>query len=85
MPDYSKIHDLISHRIQFEYDTGVRVVGMLNSCQPSQGPVEFVVVHDVKLYSAGGKLFREMPELILCPNVLTGFAVDEGPRGRDLR
>ena len=85
MPDYSKIHDLISHRIALEYDTGAKVVGMLASCQPSSGPVEFVVLHDAKLISSTGQLVRELPEVTLSPNVTTGVALDEGPRGRDIR
>ena len=44
MPNYSKLHDLISHRVTIEYDTGARVSGYLASCQPSAGPVEFVVL-----------------------------------------
>ncbi len=43
MPNYLKLHDLISHRVTIEYDTGARVSGYLASCQPSSGPVEFVV------------------------------------------
>lgn len=85
MPDYSKIHDLVSHRVALEYDTGARIVGTLASPQPSSGPVEFVVLHDVKLYSSSGKLVREMPEVTLSPNVVTGFVLDEGPRGRDVK
>ena len=83
MPDYSKIHDLISHRIAVEYDTGAKVVGMLASCQPSSGPVEFVVLHDAKLFGSNGSLVRELAEVTISPNVLTGVALDEGPRGRD--
>ncbi len=85
MPDYSKIHDLISHRITLEYDTGARVVGMLASCQPSSGPVEFVVLHDAKLIGSSGKLIRELPEVTLSPNVTTGVALAEGPMGRNVR
>ena len=85
MPDYSKIHDLVSHRVAIEYDTGARIVGMLASCQPASGPVEFVVLHDAKLIGSSGKLVREVKELTLSPNVCTGFAIDEGPRGRDLK
>lgn len=85
MPDYSKIHDLISHRVSLEYDTGAKIIGMLASCTPSSGPVEFVVIHDAKLVASGGKVVREVKELTLCPNVCTGFAIDEGPRGRDVR
>ena len=85
MPNYSKLHDLISHRVTIEYDTGARVTGYLASCQPSSGPVEFVVLSDAKMIDSKGKTIRETDELALCPNVLTSIALDEGPRGRDVR
>jgi small nuclear ribonucleoprotein (snRNP)-like protein len=85
MPNYSKLHDLISHRVLIEYDTGAKVTGYLASCQPSSGPVEFVVLEDAKLIDSRGRVVRETGELTLCPNVLTQIALDEGPRGRDVR
>ncbi|MEZ4359555.1 MAG: hypothetical protein R3B48_05195 [Kofleriaceae bacterium] len=83
MPDYAKLHDLISHRVTIEYDTGARVTGYLESCQPSSGPVEFIVLSEVKLINSQGTVVRETGQLALCPNVLTGFSTDEGPRGRE--
>ena len=85
MPDYSKIHDLISHRIALEYDTGAKVTGMLASCLPSSGPVEFVVIHNAKLYGSKGQLVGERDELTLSPNAIATIARDEGPGGRDIR
>lgn len=85
MPNYSKLHDLISHRVTIEYDTGARITGYLASCQPSSGPVEFAVLSEVKLTDSRGRLVREAGELVICPNVLTSIALDEGPRGRDLK
>ncbi len=85
MPDYSKLHDMISHRVSFEYDTGARVTGYLESCQPSSGPVEFVVLSEAKLVDSSGRVVKETSQLTLCPNVLTSLATDEGPRGRDVR
>jgi small nuclear ribonucleoprotein (snRNP)-like protein len=85
MPNYSKLHDLISHRVAIEYDTGAKVVGYLASCQPSSGPVEFVVLQDAKLIDSHGRTLREAAELTMCPNVLTSIALDEGPRGRDVQ
>ena len=84
MPNYAKLHDLISHRVAIEYDTGARVTGYLASCQPSSGPVEFVVLSDAKLFDSKGRVVREAKELTVCPNVLTSIALDEGPRGRDV-
>ncbi len=85
MPNYAKLHDLISHRVSIEYDTGAKVTGYLASCQPSAGAVEFIVLSDAKLVDSRGRVVRSADELTLCPNVLTSIALDEGPRGRDLR
>ena len=85
MPDYSKLHDLVSHRVAIEYDTGAKVVGMLASCQPASGPVELIVIHDAKLFGSSGALVREVKELTLSPNVTVGVSRDEGPRGRAVR
>ncbi len=85
MPNYSKLHDLISHRVAIEYDTGARVIGYLASCQPSSGPVEFVVLQDAKLIDSKGRILRESGELTLCPNLLTSIGLDEGPRGREVK
>lgn len=85
MPDYSKIHDLVSHRIALEYDTGAKVVGMLASCLPASGPVEFVVIHNAKLIGSKGETVGERDELTLSPNAISGIALDEGPSGRDIR
>jgi hypothetical protein len=84
MPNYSKLHDLVSHRVTIEYDTGARVTGYLASCQPSSGPVEFVVLSEAKMIDSRGRVVRELTEMTLCPNVLTSIAMDEGPRGRDV-
>ena len=85
MPNYSKLHDLVSHRVMIEYDTGAKVTGYLASCQPSSGPVEFVVLSDATLIDSRGRVVRETGELTMCANILTGIALDEGPRGRELK
>ncbi len=85
MPNYSKLHDLISHRVTIEYDTGAKITGYLASCQPSSGPVEFVVLSDARLFDSHGRLLRESGELTLCPNILTSIALEEGPSGREVR
>jgi hypothetical protein len=84
MPNYSKLHDLISHRVTIEYDTGARITGYLASCQPASGPVEFAVLSEAKLIDSKGRVLREQGELTVCPNLVTSIVLDEGPRGRDL-
>ena len=83
MPNYSKLHDLISHRVTIEYDTGARITGYLASCQPSSGPVEFAVLSEAKLIDSKGRVLREQGELTVCPNLVTSIMLDECPRGRD--
>ena len=85
MPNYSKLHDLISHRVSIEYDTGARITGYLASCQPSAGPVEFAVLSDVRMVDSRGRLLREASELVVCPNILTSISLEEGPSGRELK
>ncbi|HEU0036840.1 MAG TPA: hypothetical protein VFQ53_39795 [Kofleriaceae bacterium] len=85
MPNYSKLHDLISHRVTLEYDTGARITGYLASCQPASGPVEFVVLQEVTFTDSRGRIVRELAEHTMCPNVLTSIALAEGPSGRDVR
>jgi hypothetical protein len=83
MPNYAKLHDLISHRVTIEYDTGARITGYLASCQPSQGAVEFIVLSDAKLVDSNGRVVRETGELTMCANLMTAIGLDEGPRGRE--
>ncbi len=83
MPDYSKIHELVSHRVNIEYDSGARIVGYLASCQPGSGAVQFATLTSAELIDSDGRTVQKLAEITVCPNVLTGIHIDEGPRGRD--
>ncbi|WP_428268507.1 hypothetical protein [Haliangium sp.] len=83
MPDYSKIHELVSHRVNIEYDSGARIVGYLASCQPGTGAVQFIKLTSAELFDSAGRRVQQAEEITICPNVLTGIHIDEGPRGRD--
>ena len=82
MPDYSKLHELTSHRVDFEYDTGARITGYLASCQPASGQVQFVVLSEAKLFDSSGRIVREAKELTICPNLIISMSLAEGARGR---
>jgi len=84
MPDYSKLHDLVSHRVALEYDTGARISGYLASCQPGMGTVQLIRLSKAEIRDAAGQLLESYDQLAVCPNVLTGFALEEGPSGRDM-
>lgn len=84
MPDYSRIHEMVSHRVCIEYDTGARIVGYLASCQPGSGPVQFVKLTHAELIDSTGRVVQE-GDITVCPNLVTSFRTEEGPRGRDRR
>lgn len=83
MPDYSRIHEMVSHRVCLEYDTGARIVGYLASCQPGSGPVQFVKLTSAELIDSSGRVVQKAADLTVCPNLVSAFRMDEGPRGRD--
>jgi hypothetical protein len=79
MPNYAKLHELVSHRVTFEYDTGARVVGYIAACKPGQGQVQVVVMSRVDILDDKGKVIEHHDEFSLVPNVMTSFRLTEGP------
>jgi hypothetical protein len=83
MPDYSKLRDLVSHRVELEYDSGARVVGYVASCQPPEGTVQLMSLSKVAFLDRDGNVLETSDSVTLIPNVLTGVRRAEGPAGRD--
>ena len=83
MPDYSKLRELVSHRVVIEYDTGARIVGYLAACRPGEGPVQLVRLSRAQIQDAAGNVMETHESLPVCPNVLTTFRLEEGPSGRE--
>ena len=79
MPNYGKLHELVSHRVTFEYDTGARIVGYVAACKPGSGPVQLVQMSRVDIFDSKGKLMEHHDEFSFVPNVLTTFRLTEGP------
>ncbi len=82
MPNYSKIRDMISHRIVIEYDTGARVTGTVANVRPNEGDVQLINLSKATIVDSEGNLMEEHTTLSICPNVLTNVALEEGPSGR---
>jgi hypothetical protein len=79
MPNYGKLHELVSHRVTFEYDTGARIVGYVAACKPGSGPVQLVQMSRVDIFDDKGKLMEHHDEFSFVPNVMTTFRLTEGP------
>jgi hypothetical protein len=82
MPDYSKIRQMVSHRVTFEFDTGARIVGYLTACKPATGPVQIASMAKVDLIDASGRVLEHHAEFSFVPNALVGVRVTEGPSER---
>ncbi len=78
MPNYGKLHELVSHRVTFEYDTGARIVGYIAACRPGAGPVQLVQMSRVDIFDDKGKLMEHHDEFSFVPNVLTTYRLTEG-------
>ncbi len=83
MPDYSKLEQLMSHRVRIDFDSGARIVGYVAACVPAGGPVQFVNLQKVDLVLADGTVAEQHDALTVPANVMVSFRKDEGPRGRD--
>jgi hypothetical protein len=84
MADYSKLREMVSHRVSFEYDTGAKVIGYLTSCKPATGQVQLVSLARADVIDATGRQLEHVESLVLVPNVMIGVKIAEGPRGRDV-
>lgn len=73
---------MISHRIVIQYDTGARIVGYLSNCRPNEGEVQLVTLARARFEDSEGNLLESHDSLTVCPNLVTGIALEEGPAAR---
>lgn len=73
---------MISHRIVIEYDTGARIVGYLSNCRPNEGEVQLVILSRARVEDADGNIMEQHDTMTVCPNLVTGLGLEEGPSGR---
>jgi len=80
VPDYSRLRDLMSHRVTFDFDTGARLVGYVSACMPDKGPVQILRMSRVDLLDANGKVLEHHDDFSFIPNMMTGYRITEGPQ-----
>src|SRR5512135_1805357 len=78
MPDYARLREYVSHRVTFDFENGVKVVGYIGQTRPPQGPVQTVMLSAVLIYSPDGKLVRQLDEATLVPNLLVSVQKEDG-------
>lgn len=70
--------DLVSHRVLFEYDEGVAVVGYVSSVRPANGPVYAISLSNVSIYK-NNELLESHREITLIPHSMIRYSIHEGP------
>jgi hypothetical protein len=83
MPQYQKLRDYVSHRMTFDFDTGARIVGYIESAKPATGPVQLLNLNRVDILDSTGRVLEHHENYSLVPNAIVGFRVTEGPSGRE--
>ncbi|MSP17360.1 MAG: hypothetical protein EXR73_12270 [Myxococcales bacterium] len=83
MPDYTKLRQMVSHRVTFEFDTGARVTGYVAACKPPTGQVQVVNLVRADLCDSTGRVLEHHEAYSFVPNALVGVRVTEGPSGRE--
>jgi len=78
MPDYARLREFVSHRVAFDYENGVKVVGYVGQTRPPLGPVQTLMLSAALLYAPDGKLVRRLDETSLVPNMLVNVQKDGG-------
>ncbi len=83
MPDYARLREYVSHRVAFDFENGVKIVGYVGQTRPPLGPVQTVLLSGVLIYSPDGKLVRQLDEATLVPNMLVSLHRDGGRMALD--
>ena len=80
MPNYARLHELVSHRVTFEYDTGAKIVGYIAACKPATGPVQVVVMSRVDILDDKGRVIDTASKQP-CTGEYTAGWIKRGPSG----
>ena len=83
--DESLVVNAVTKRRAGKYGDSKNAGALREETVERSGPVEFVTLQDAKMFDSRGKVCWEQQEITVCPNVLTQIALDEGPRGRDIK
>jgi len=74
--DYVKLRNFINRRVEFNYDTGAKIVGRLIGCLPKDeaSNVQLAIMEDVDIFSGEGEVLAHHDEFSLVPNMQVGFS-----------
>lgn len=66
---------MIDKTVVFEFDTGIKIVGILKEAKPEEGTVKLAVMKDVDILSETGDLIEHHSVFTLVPNKQKKFGI----------
>jgi len=72
---YEKLRAMIDKTVVFEFDTGVKIVGILKEVKPEEGIVTLAVMKDVDILSETGDLIEHHANFTFVPNKQKKFGI----------
>ena len=72
---YEKLRAMIDKTLVFEFDTGVKIVGILKEVKPEEGAVKLAVMKDVDILSETGDLIEHHSTFTFVPNKQKKFGI----------
>ena len=72
---YEKLRAMIDKTVVFEFDTGVKIVGILKEVSPEEGVVKLAVMKDVDILAENGDLIEHHSNFTLVPNKQKKFGI----------
>lgn len=83
-PRSSLLRGALGARVAFDYETGVRISGLLLAVRPARGTVDFAVLADACILDPNGTTLEHHDRFVLCVASLAHFDLAERGSGRDL-
>ena len=74
--DYVRLRNFINRRVEFNYDTGTKIIGRLIACLPEDktSDVQLAIMEDVNIFSDEGEVLAHHEDFSLVPNMQVGFS-----------
>jgi len=73
--NYVILRNFINRRVEFNYDTGAKIVGRLIECLPKDetSNIQLAIMEDVDIFSGEGEVLAHHDDFSLVPNMQIGF------------
>jgi hypothetical protein len=82
MSTSQSLRDLVSHRVTFDFESGIHLTGYVATVRPADGPVVSMSLTRVELTNDKGDVIERHREMVVIPSVMTNYRLTEGPSAK---